>query len=402
MLLLGKSPNDCSMEDINRLVTEQIPENRSLEYKESTYPRDKRDDFLADVTAFANTTGGFILIGIACDKGLPIGAPGVPAEAVDAAWLQMLNWMRDGLDPRIDGVIRVDVSIDNGRKVLVIGIPRSWNLPHMVRGNSRFYVRTNAGNEPCDCGQIRSLVSQSGDVQRKVREWRAERIATLLSGLGPEPLGAIDGANGAEPIVAIHMVPLVSLAGETVVDFISSRPARLNPLAWTGGNHDRYCFDGMLWDSIELVRSGQRTCVGYTLLFRDGKIETASVRVVLPADPASIGYRPLYGYRVEDCVLTFLRNAFPFCRLVGVDAPMVIMVSILGVKNYALVHSPHEVRSTLRPIGRDVLVLPEIVVRDLSDSPEVVMRSAFDAMWNASGWSASPYYNQQGEWIRLR
>ena len=400
MLFFGKPPSEINAADIRRLVDEAQPESRILEFKEATYPRDKRDDFLADVSAFANTAGGFLVIGVKCDKGVPVDAPGIPVEAVDGAWLQMLNWMRDCLDPRLDGVLRQDVEIGNGKRVLVFGIAKSWNQPHMIKSSGRFYVRTNAGNEPCDCGQIRSLVLQGSDVLRRIREWRAERISSILSGHGPESLDAMDEGKGAAPIVSLHLAPLDSFSGDAAVDFAATRPERLSPMAWNGGNGDRYCFEGMLWDSLETVRPGERRCVGYTLLFRDGRIESASTAVIRAMDVSGVGSRLLYGYRLENCVLTFLGEAMSFCRKIGLAAPLVVTVEILRAKEYAVISSPEEIHHTVRPIGRDVLALPETVVRDLSESPAAFMRPVFDALWNSSGWSGSPNFNVDGTWRR--
>jgi hypothetical protein len=51
---------------------------------------------------------------------------------------------------------------------------------------------------------------------------------------------------------------------------------------------------------------------------------------------------------------------------------------------------------------RDPLVIPEIVVEDLSRPASEILRPLFDLLWNAGGWSRSPYYNASGEWKRPR
>ena len=66
MRLLGKLLQEVTLEDLNGLVQAQIPESPTLEYKEALPGRadGERKEFLADVSALANTSGGVIIFGI--------------------------------------------------------------------------------------------------------------------------------------------------------------------------------------------------------------------------------------------------------------------------------------------------------------------------------------------------
>jgi hypothetical protein len=57
---------------------------------------------------------------------------------------------------------------------------------------------------------------------------------------------------------------------------------------------------------------------------------------------------------------------------------------------------------TSQPIDRDVLMLPEIVVEDLSASPGPLLKSTLDMVWNACGLSASPFFDTLGNWVGKR
>jgi hypothetical protein len=403
MLFFGKPPGDIDAADIRRLVDEAQPESRTLEYKEAAYSRDKRDDFLADVSAFANSAGGFLIIGVKCEQGVPVDAPGIPAEAVDGIWLQMLNWLRDCLDPRLDGMLRQDIDLGNGRRVLVVGVPKSWNQPHMVRANGRFYVRTNAGNEPCDCGQVRSLILQGNEAGRRILEWRAERVARLLSDQGPEVL-AVRGepfsksVQRGTPAVCLHIASVGDSSDGGAADLASATSARLEPMVWTGSS-SRYCFEGLLWDSTESSSDGTRCRAGYSILFRDGRIETASAQVIRPNNPTVAGFRLLYGQRLERSVIEFLRRAMVHVRTAGATTPLVILLSVLRVREYAVVASQYDLPGFLTSLGRDAVLVPEVVVRDLAEDPGRFMRPAFDTLWNSSGWPGSPHYDETGNWV---
>jgi hypothetical protein len=60
-------------ENLNALISTGVPESPSIDYKRDTYGKaegDKRE-FLADISSFANTMGGDIVIGIDESIGLP-------------------------------------------------------------------------------------------------------------------------------------------------------------------------------------------------------------------------------------------------------------------------------------------------------------------------------------------
>jgi predicted HTH transcriptional regulator len=63
------------MADIQRLITNAVPESRTLEYKQTLKIGSDGDkkEFLADVSAFANTDGGDIIYGLSADKGIASG-----------------------------------------------------------------------------------------------------------------------------------------------------------------------------------------------------------------------------------------------------------------------------------------------------------------------------------------
>jgi len=47
-------------------------------------------------------------------------------------------------------------------------------------------------------------------------------------------------------------------------------------------------------------------------------------------------------------------------------------------------------------------MLPEIVVEDLSPPAAPLLKPTLDLVWNACGFSASPYFDAAGNWIGRR
>jgi predicted HTH transcriptional regulator len=62
---------------LNRLIQAHAAEARDIEYKRETYGGADADhaEWLADISSFANTAGGDLLIGIAAKKGIPQALP---------------------------------------------------------------------------------------------------------------------------------------------------------------------------------------------------------------------------------------------------------------------------------------------------------------------------------------
>jgi predicted HTH transcriptional regulator len=61
--------------DLQRLIEHQVAEKRDIDYKRDTYGNRDQDygEFLADVSSFANTAGGEIVIGMTEQAGVPTG-----------------------------------------------------------------------------------------------------------------------------------------------------------------------------------------------------------------------------------------------------------------------------------------------------------------------------------------
>src|SRR5687767_713544 len=123
------------------LLDNSVSEGRRIDYKTAVGTRDEdKREFLADVSSFANAAGGDLLIGVEETAGVASKLIGLPKSDLDAEILRLENLARDGIDPRIPGLVTQAVDLAGGLSaVLVIRVPRSWAAPHMVtfRGLSR-------------------------------------------------------------------------------------------------------------------------------------------------------------------------------------------------------------------------------------------------------------------------
>ena len=103
---------NITQEDILSLIDNEVRENREIEYKRDL-PGNSKDDkreFLADVSSFANASGGDLFYevgeGEGEEKGLPKKPVGVDCDdkGVDEITQRLENMIRDSIEPRIGGL----------------------------------------------------------------------------------------------------------------------------------------------------------------------------------------------------------------------------------------------------------------------------------------------------------
>ncbi len=143
--MLGKPISEINGEDLASLVRDRRQESQTLDYKLVLPGRDNsaRHEFLADVSAFANSSGGDLLYGVAEDgEGCASSIQGISANADDEQ-LRLQNVILDGLEPRLTGIQVRGIPVTNGY-VFIVRIPKSWAAPHRVRTNQHFFVRESA------------------------------------------------------------------------------------------------------------------------------------------------------------------------------------------------------------------------------------------------------------------
>jgi hypothetical protein len=83
---------------------------------------------------------------------------------------------------------------------------------------------------------------------------------------------------------------------------------------------------------------------------------------------------------------------------VGVPAPLVVLVNMIGVKGAQLGVDTFYFGDGDTPIDRDVLLLPEVLIENFDCNVASALRPIFDAVWNAAGYERSFNYDESGEW----
>lgn len=381
---LNKPLESVQESDLQALLDNQVPEGKSLEYKQilPAASDSDRKEFLADASSFANAAGGHLIYGIAESSGVPTELRGLDASDPDAEIRRLESMIQDGIAPRIPSMSTRVIPLASSRIVIVIRIPRSFASPHMVtfKGHSRFYSRNSAGKYPLDVTELRTAFALSGTTSERIRDFRLDRLARIVSGETPATL-----KEGAK--IVLHVIPLSAFEPCKGFDLksLGSDAIRVKPTYAMSWSH-RFNFDGVLGYSSH----------SYLQVFRNGIIE--AVEALLLEDSRGERLIPSIAYEKE--LLKELPRFLSIQEELGVDPPFFIMLSLVGVKGYTMAvdrlrflgHDSH-------PVDRDTLQVPEVMIERFDINPVEVMKPIFDAVWNAAGFPRSMNYDDSGKWV---
>ena len=257
-MIFGKPLDQVTKADIEDLKNRDILEGLLLDYKETLRAKmrdDEKHELLADITSFANTSGGVIVFGIKDRRegnsalGRPDKIVGVKKDDIGPAMHSLEQLVRDCTEPRVIGFRPYEIDIGpKADPVLLLHIPRSFNPPHAVRfGGSgyRFYVRTNTGKRQLDVAEIRSTFVASEGWSERARQFRTDRLARILSGEMPVILNSY-------PKRVLHVVLLRAFdrASQMSVDpasLLRNSPPVIVPHLDGAPNNSRPNLDGVVY-----------------------------------------------------------------------------------------------------------------------------------------------------------
>lgn len=394
--MIERSFNEITGLDIQRLLDESIPESRTLDYKESINcnSEDEKSEFLRDLSSFANSLGGDLIYGVSelrAHDGKPTGVPneivGINSAEADGLILRLESIARTGIDPRLPELHLRAIAIDETRSVILIRVGESWFKPHQVayRASNRFFIRTSSGKMPLDFQEVKDLILRAEEVPKRIRSFRDERLATILSGDLLFPIKEMT------PIVCLHVLPLSAFTRKHEIDFSLFTSHKLQfPLASGIGGMCRMNLDGFA--RYELT-PGAKFLSGLVQLFRSGAMEYV--------DPVTIHFNPdssqqvLSAFEVETRFLSWIKSAFNVLKRVGFEGRCYCFGALLNISGYYLGSEQHLVRGFPYKVDRKHLILPEIEA-DLDNECNAIVKPMFDTLWQSFGLNKSPYFDEYG------
>ena len=197
----------------------------------------------------------------------------------------------------------------------------------------------------------------------------------------------------------LHLAPLdaFALAHNTDIKEVASRKQLLEPMG-LGGSTSMYNLDGyLLWRLEGTKARGEYLASAYSQYFRNGCIE--SIRVMRDLDEYTIN-----GKDIEQWIQESLPTYLELLMNVGINPPILVMVSILGVYGYkigvvlghrSIITSHSTDTLPFQGIPKHNLLIPEVMLQDYEDNIATLLHPVFETIWNAGGWPKSPLHDRQ-------
>jgi hypothetical protein len=437
--VLHKAINTITEADLQRLVDEGRREDVQLEFKQ-TLPGNSDDgkkEFLKDVTAMANSSGGDIIYGIREDRSNPdeagkaaelvgVGGSGIGA---DAAKLWMTELLNSSVEERILGVAIHNVQLSAGGYALVVRIPKSWNSPHVVRHKShwRFYARNSAGVYAMNVTELRAAFLFTDTLSQRLEDFRRERLREITENIYPalsdESNWAEHKPSDASPRrtsgLVIHLQAFDSVKPGYTLDIAAAVNAGGERLALCGDDYGeprkRLNFDGLHVSNDN----------GYLQVYRSGATEEVNFgEMTENLDGNSFGAHCFGATELDRAIFKGVGRRLALLKGLGVASPVLVSLALINVKGCRLflrqvayvgdqpAHTHYKLSEHV--IDRARLTLSGVAVDNLQELPlegnvgdapqywftaQGLMRPYCDSIWNAAGYPRSSYFDKDGRWL---
>lgn len=396
--VIDKDLKLITIEDLKTLILNKKQEDTFLDFKRDMYGKSDGDkkELLKDVSAFANGSGGEIIIGIEEDNfSQAKSLYGFESSniAVDKNRIEQI--IMNGLEPKLDTFkVRYIHLVDN-RYIMIIRIEHSNLYPHMVSYQrfNKFYMRKSDKNILLDVYELRNLFLKSENFMQEIRKYNQDKIDEIVSGNTIVP--TIKG-----PKILVNFIPFDAFTRRNFIE-LAKAEIKLN------FPEQRINFDGLL-----AYQMNDKGINSYCQVYRNGIIEflSSSSKVFDEVDnPFNIVNKPedskmkvIYGGKTgyEYYLIRKSYEMLKILRKFRVSLPVYVFVSIIDAKGYRILYYDSAGNKKITDaIDRDILSLPEIELKDYTSDIKEKERLIFNLIWNSCGERQSINFGRDGEWM---
>ena len=373
MSLFVKPKNEIGFEAVNAFCDEQIEENSRLEYKKAFSSKDEKKQIAKEISAFANTHGGIILVGV----GEKDRKPKLPIDGI--AYIEGLNEkvtsiaLKNIYPPVFPEATVCRFGNDHEKAVVVIRVQESDETPHTVENTTGIYVRVDSQNEPqrARYEEIEWLINR----REKAVENRERLLRRAKERFDNQPLRK--NFKAFQRVSVIPVFPHATLVAlESLSDIADKSKVSVHNCDFPLTNQYKTAHESIVYDSA------YESFLNYTEINRFGLI--FSKQSLWGSDNEKKVNLFEAAYMVEG-VLRFSLN---FYEKVGYWGLISINLSLEGIRGGVLTSSTRSPDPFERPLGSsdfdDSITLErKITVRELSERFDEIVKDLYNEfLWS--------------------
>ena len=430
-MFFTKPTSELAYEDVEDLTSSSEPESIMLDYKKMVSGSGREKAELAkDICAFANSQGGYLVLGVEEKRGKPVHPPCGTERMLERQKAE--EWIEQVINSNIAQRVNTDIKVITIPKsdelcIIVVHVPMSIRMPHMVTGerDNRYYRRVFKRHQfeslPAEEYEVREMFEKGSRMFDIVKEYLSSQgyidpsSSTFADNAYTKNLGMLirHRIETRDMVQARHFVTFVACPGILTDDIIDTSKDEL--WNWLDPDDRRYQPDPRViflplvktttLDGIMLAENNYRigdNDTGYQEIFlrinRNGYIELGCNLASQNEDEIGFALVPMIGLFWQ--FLCFVNELY---KLEGMHMPFKIMLNMKGTEG-ALLHNlgvgwtePHgERRRSYRPTCNipNVQIIKELrsATIDTDDIAKIV-REVATRVDNAWGQREARCYN---------
>lgn len=350
-------------ESLNQLIAANRFEDGMIDFKVD-WPNN--ESFGNDVAAFANTRGGYLIIGARDKNGKYDSMPGVDRADFERKANGLESSLKSKVYPPVISEFK-RVPLANGNDAAVVAVGRSQFGPHVHRETLRYKRRGAAGNQDMTPEEIRDMTSQTKSPEQQFMDDHEERAKKYLKSVQPQGVVILD----------IAPLPLLKERWNPGNPSARSEVQQVMLSTHMAGHSFRMVFDGHKSNSILVTRSG-----GFQITYFEnfGSWGTNG--------------RQVDGPQFVRRILEALAAVSGWIGKTSPGDPIIAQLSLVRWKDVRLMHSHSQ-----EPFNTDCATLPPVLIPSGTTWLQIVPQLAdwSERIWQAFDIGACFIFDDKGQ-----
>lgn len=377
-----KPIKDLELTDIEKLKTNRTCESPILDYKKRLLEDNK---LLKQVSAFANTQGGFLVFGVkeTGKGGHPKEIRGIDKSKINKERMEQI--ILGNIQPRLNVKIVSIPYQDPTKAIVVMQIPDSYLKPHMNNRDNKFYKRYNFEAQPMTEIEVRDTYKRRFAGYQEIENYVSNLLNFKWLPIRPQILGYII----VIPTILTRMINISNLKEFEWINKTILKPKYLyipsKPIPSSNGIRFQLKDEkGIIQQELEIHRNGCTHFKSYFGEFFDKKMrfldQIFCIKLLHTLQFASTLYKR-YNYFGDVKIVCNLR-----------------LLSTGTCKDSWLLR-PHRFSRYIeyRYEGGEISISREFSTSDLETRYEYIASGIMDEIFNCYGLWQCPYFDEEGK-----